>query len=301
MTASQRADQSEGIATLADIARNYSQLTNCDPYRDMIFAEAAGEVVGCSRGWWWEEPATGRLYGMVGFLAPGWRRKGIGREMLRRMESRLRQVATDHPAGPPGHFQVDVAQSQYGKGIMLEREGYQPVRYFYEMVRPTLDDIPDWPLPEGLEIRPALPEHYRAIWSSVDEASQDEWGYKEATEAAYREWIGGPLFQPPLWQIAWDLQVGQVAGHVLTLIDHEQNRELGRRRGYTEGVGVGRAWRRRGLARALIARSLQAQKAEGMTESALAADTDSSSGVTQLYESCGFRVVRRDSIYRKPL
>ena len=57
---------------------------------------------------------------------------------------------------------------------MLENSGYQPIRYFYEMVRPTLDDIPEFPLPECLEVRPVLPEHYRAIWQSIDETSQDE-------------------------------------------------------------------------------------------------------------------------------
>ena len=87
---------------------------------------------------------------------------------------------------------------------------------------------------------------------------------------------------------------------MLTFIDRAQNEKFNRKRGYTEGIGVGRAWRRRGLARALIARSLQAQKAEGMSESALSADTENLDGATRLYESCGFRVVRRDTIYRKP-
>jgi hypothetical protein len=39
---------------------------------------------------------------------------------------------------------------------MLQRAGYQPIRYFYEMVRPTLDDIVEFSLPDGLEIRPVI-------------------------------------------------------------------------------------------------------------------------------------------------
>jgi GNAT superfamily N-acetyltransferase len=235
---------------------------------------------------------------MVGFLAPAWRRKGIGYAMLVWMENHLRDIAATHPTDRARSFQVSVSQFEDGTAIMLERAGYRPIRYFYEMVRPTLDDIPDWPLPDGLEVRPALPDHYRAIWASVDEGSQDEWGY---TGEDYEAWLNNiPHFQPHLWQIAWDTATEQVAGHVLTFIDHAENEKFNRKRGYTEGIGVGRAWRRRGLARALIARSLQAQKAEGMTESALVADGDSISGVTRLYESCGFQVVRRDAIYRKP-
>jgi hypothetical protein len=51
----------------------------------------------------------------------------------------------------------------------------------------------------------------------------------------------------------------------------------------------------------LIGLSLRAQKAAGMTESTLVADADSLSGVTRLYESCGFQIVQRNTLYRKPV
>ena len=184
---------------------------------------------------------------------------------------------------------------------MLEHSGYEPVRYFYEMVRPTLEDIPELPLPDDLVIKSVLPDHYSAIWKSVDETSQDEWGYKRPTDDDYQEWLTSPHFQPHLWQVAWDIAGNLVIGHVLTFIDDDENEQFNRKRGYTEGIGVDRAWRRRGLARALISRSLQAQKAAGMTESALAADGDSQSGVTRLYESCGFQIMKCNTIYRKAL
>jgi mycothiol synthase len=297
---SAEADKIERRDTVEEMASHYSHLTNCDPYQDMIFAEIAGEMIGYARVWWWDEPAQGRIYGLVGFLVPVWRRKGIGRAMLLWMENRLREIAATHPPDQAKFFQVDVSQFQEGAIVMLERAGYQPIRYFHEMVRPTLDDIPDAPLPDGLEVYPALPEHYRLIWASVDETSQDEWGYTKSTEEDYQVWLTQPLFQPHLWQIAWDTATHQIAGHALTFIDHAQNEKLNRKRGYTEGIGVDRSWRRRGLARALIARSLQVQKAAGMSESALNADSENLSGATRLYESCGFRVVRRNAIYRKP-
>lgn len=301
ITASAGADKIERTDTVEGIANNYNNhLTNCDPYQDMIFAEIAGAVIGYSRGWWWDEPATGRIYEFVGFLAPTWRRQGIGRVMLWWIENRLRDIAATHPTDQAKFFQASASQFQEGTTLMLERADYQPIRHFYQMVRSSLDDIPDLPLPEGLEVRPALPEHYRPIWASVDDTSQDEWGYTKSTEEDYQAWLTNPLFQPHLWQIAWDLATQRVAGHVLTFIDQAQNEKFNRKRGYTEGIGVDRAWRRRGLARALIARSLQAQKAEGMSESALTPDSENL-GATRLYESCGFRVVRRDTIYRKPV
>ncbi len=227
--------------------------------------------------------------------------KDIGHTMLLWMENRLRNIAAAHPLETAKLFQVDVSQFQKGTAIMLKRSGYQPMRYFYEMVRPTLDDIPEFLLPDGLEMRPVNPDHYRAIWKSVDETSQDEWGYKKPTDDDYQEWMTNPHFQPNLWQVAWDTATNQVVGHVLTFIDDHENEQFNRKRGYTEGIGVDRSWRRRGLARAMISRSLQAQKAVGMTESALAADGDSPNGVTRLYESCDFQIVKCNTIYRKPM
>jgi mycothiol synthase len=217
------------------------------------------------------------------------------------MEHHLRGIAGTHPPEVGKFFNVNVTQFQKGTAALLERSGYRPVRYFYEMVRPALDHIPEMPLPGGLELRPVVPGDYPAIWNSVVETSQDEWGYKEPSEDDYQAWLAHPHFQPHLWQVAWDPATNRVVGHVLTFIDHDENKQMDRKRGYTEGIGVDRSWRGRGLARALIARSLMAQKAAGMTESALAADGESASGVTRLYESCNFQIVKCDTIFRKPL
>ena len=98
------------------------------------------------------------------------------------------------------------------------------------------------------------------------------------------------------------LETAAAIGPVISqYIDEEENKQCNRKRGYAEGIGVDQSWRRRGLARALISRSLQVQKSAGMTESALAPDSDSTSGVTRLYESCGFQIVKCNTIYRKPM
>jgi mycothiol synthase len=299
LNASEAADQVERDVTAEAIARAYGKLVNCDPYKDMILAEVAGELVGYVRGEW-EDKNTGRGYEHSGFLVPQWRRKGIGGAMLAWMENRLFEIASAHPKEEAKFFQVAVTQHQTGTAILLERAGYRAVRYFFEMVRPTLEDIPASPLPDGLELRPVTLDHYPAIWKAADETSREEWGYRESIEGEYEEWQRSPRFQPHLWQIAWDAATDEVVGHVLTFIDEERNEQFKRRRGYTEGIGVDRRWRRRGVARALIARSLQAQKEAGMTESALVSDSANASGATSLYESCGFQVVKRIAIYRKP-
>ena len=168
------------------------------------------------------------------------------------------------------------------------------------MVRPHLDDLPDAPLPDGLEIRPVLPEHRRRIWDAENEAIQDMWGATETTEADYERLLSDPVkSDTSLWQIAWDGD--EVAGQVRAFIDDEENARFGRLRGYSENISVRRPWRRRGLARALIAASFPALRARGMQEAALGVDTENVTGALRIYERCGFRPVSRHTIFRKPL
>lgn len=88
---------------------------------------------------------------------------------------------------------------------------------------------------------------------------------------------------------------------VQNFINEEENKEYGRKRGYTEGISVRRPWRRQGLAKALIARSFRVLKDLGMTEAALGVDADNPNGALQLYRSMGFQVVKRHTTYRKPV
>jgi ribosomal protein S18 acetylase RimI-like enzyme len=58
---------------------------------------------------------------------------------------------------------------------------------------------------------------------------------------------------------------------------------------------------KQGLAKALIALSLIAIKERGMTEAGLGVDSENISGALHLYESMGYRMVKRTTIYRKRL
>ena len=302
ITASAEADKIERVDSVEDVANFYSHLVNCDPYQDMIFAEMDEEVIGYSRGSWFQEENGPRIYTSIGFLVPAWRRKGIGSTMLYWIENRLRTIAESHSMLETGVLQNFSNSENTGLATLLEQSGYKPVRYVVQMVRPNFEDIPDFPLPDGVEVRPVLPEHYRVIWEADVEAFRDHWGYSPPTEDDYKGWLANKtIFQPELWQIAWDKNKNEIAGQVRTFLNAAENEKFNRKRGYTEFISVRRPWRKQGLARALIVRSLRLQKERGMTESALGADSENISGATRVYEDCGFRVTKRDTLYRKPI
>ena len=292
-------DQTEWATSVEDIARNYRHLTNCDPYQDMFFAEVDGQAVGYSRVWWQQELKGTRLYQHFAHLLPRWREKGIRRALLQRNERRLREIADSHPDTGPCVFEAWASETeQHWESLLLEA-GYKAIRHSFEMVRPDLENIPDLPLPEGLEVRPVQPEQVETIWEAAREAFRDHWGETEWQPEWLEEWRESPTFMPHLWQVAWDGD--QVAGMVQNFVNEAENEEYGRQRGYTEGICVRRPWRRRGLARALIARSFRVIKELGMTEAALGVDAQNPNGALQLYRSMGFQVAKQHTTYRKPL
>lgn len=293
-------DQYDWIETVDDIARSYRHLVNCDPYRDMLFVETSNDgVIGYSRLWWEEELDGQRLYYHFAALLPEWRGEGIRRAMLHFNERRIREIAAGHPQKKPRFFEAWASEVEVDWSDLLTDEGYESVRYEFKMVRPNLDDIPELSLPGGLEVRPVPPEHYRTVWNAAEEAFRDHWGARQWHDEWYEEWLESPTFTPQLWQVAWDGD--EVAGMVLNYINEKENQSFKRKRGYTEDISVRRPWRRRGLARALIARSLRVLKDQGMTEAALSVDTQNPNGALRLYESMGYRQIKQWTTFRKPL
>ncbi|MFO7743393.1 MAG: GNAT family N-acetyltransferase [Anaerolineae bacterium] len=88
---------------------------------------------------------------------------------------------------------------------------------------------------------------------------------------------------------------------VLNWVDGEENDTFQRQRGYTEGILVRRFWRRRGLARCLLVRSIEMFRQTGMEETTLRVDTQNPYGALRLYESMGYREVRRHAFFNKEM
>ena len=298
-------DGIERSETLKDVANTYTHLVHCDPYHDMLFAEVNGEVVGYSRVWWALEDSGQWIGFNFGNVLSEWRHKGIGSKMLGFNEDRLRQIATQLketgqiPIDAPCLLDNMVNNSEVARIHLLERRGYLPIRYAFAMIRPDLENIPDLPLPPGVELRAVENQHLRLIWEASNEAFRDHWGYIPDPWEEFERMINDSDFDPSLWRVAW--QGDQIAGMVLSFIDKDENELYSHKRGYTENICVRRPWRKQGLAKALIARSLMALKERGMTEAGLGVDAENISGALHLYESMGYHVVKTTTIYRKPL
>jgi mycothiol synthase len=279
-------DNDDNSITVEDIKHDYAHLTNSNPETDMIFAEINGEAVAYSRvDWWQEDEPNDRVYSYFIHILPDWRDQGIEEAMMQWCESRLRVIAREHPEDSKRFFQNSSLESKKSYNRILEAQGFKPTRYFIAMSR-TLENIPEAELPEGIEARPVTKELARKVWDASVEAFRDHWGYSEPKDDDYRSFQSSKYFQPELWQAAWDGD--EVVSSVQNYIDHDYNKKFQRKRGWTESISTRREWRRRGIARALIVRSMHMHKARGMTEVALGVDTENPNGALKLDQSLGY-------------
>jgi mycothiol synthase len=259
-----------------------------------VLAEIGGRtVVGYEQLEEWTERDGTRVLLLHGWVAPEWRRKGIGTALLRRAErTALRLACRCHP-GERLELAAHAGAQERGAARLLGNEGYSVAYTVLEMGRdaPRLPPAPA--LPAGMETRAVLPEHAVLIADSVGEAYRSELPggrFQQVSEPARAlARLSAPGQDPRLWQVAWDGD--QIAGQVLSSME--------RGRAEIFEVGVRPPWRRRGIARSLLVRALRCLSERGVDEVRLQTAAESQTRAAELFRSLGFRVIRELSRYRK--
>jgi mycothiol synthase len=294
-------DRFDWFPTPASLAVEWMAKPGFDPRHDARLLEASGRLVGAiSVGW---RDRGGRVVHRIdSWVHPDVRRRGHGGRLLAWAEARARASVADGSGGPRDlpHFLGGGADVANAASIAFAiAAGYQPIRYSFEMRRPLDLPIPDAPLPAGLEVLPVEPEQHRRIWDADVEAFRDHWESGVRDEADFVQHFRNPDLDTSLWQVAWDGD--EVAGSVMNGIYADENAKLGLAIGWLDHVSVRRPWRGRGLAGALIVRSLTVLRDRGMTVATLGVDAENPTGALGLYERLGFRRHKTWQSYRKPL
>lgn len=270
-----------------------------DARRDVVVGELAGRSVAAGALEWVDtRDGQYREYRFWGAVDPSLRGQGIGSRLLAHHEERARTLVAEQRPDRQAVLGTFVPVGRPAETLLREA-GFEVARWFFEMVRPTLDGVALAPMPEGLEIRRVTPDQHPAIWRANRESFRDHWGGADESPEAMHRLLADPDTDPGLWVIAWDDD--EVAGGIWNEIFPEENAELGIRRGWLGSVFTRRPWRGRGLARALIGRSLELLRERGMTSAALGVDADNPTGALGLYEAAGFVVHDRSVAMRRPL
>ena len=293
-------DVPEHVELANQIAYYRHPTDSFDPARDVTLALVDGHAVAYGSIYWVDSnDGEYREFRVDGRVDPAWRRRGIGTALLRHNEELARALAATRPTERRLAYGTWSGTTQAGDIALLERNGYEQARWFFDMTRPTLDDIAEPPMPAGLELRPVTQDTIHQIWRADIEAFRDHWGGGDDSDEALNRYIDSPGHDPSLWLIAWDGD--EVAGGIINGIEREENEALGVQRGWLHSVFTRRPWRKRGLASALIGRSLKLLRERGMTSAVLGVDADNPTGALGLYEQAGFEASYRATAWRKPM
>lgn len=260
---------------------------------DWQVARIGDQVVGYGQIESWQEDDGTWVYLNQGWVAPEWRGQGVGTALLHWAEDLCRRrAAAEHP-GEKAEFAANASSTETDATALLEDAGYSAGYTVLDM-RLEADIPPIPPLPEGLEVRPVAPEHYPLIAGSVHEAYQQEYEEGRFNEDVdpneYLAELEAPRQDPTLWQIAWDGDL--IAGQVIPILKGEV--------ADISELSVRPAWRRRGLARALLIRALHLLRERGAQVIRLGTVAEFRTRARDLYTGVGFRVLKEFPRYRKP-
>ena len=291
----------EEVLSVEETANSYEHLdADVDLNRDMLLAEADGQLIGFTRVESTVRADGDRVFWQEMVLRPAWQAR-LEPALLQFNERRACEIAIEKPMDTPHYLSLWRPDAAKHSVALLMAIGYSAERFYFEMLRDLMCELPNAHLPDGIEVRPFEPieASFRAVYVATREAFRDHYGYRPWTEDDYRRWRNEPTHDTSLWRIAWDVAANEIAGVAINTIFHADNETYGFARGWVENLGVRRPWRGRGLAKALLMHTFVALRERGMTEATLGVDAQNPTGALQLYESVGFEVYKRNTVYRK--
>ncbi|HET9908828.1 MAG TPA: GNAT family N-acetyltransferase [Anaerolineales bacterium] len=165
------------------------------------------------------------------------------------------------------------------------------------MMELEMDAPPPAPEPvEGITIRTFVRgQDEQGTYQADEEAAEDK-GYH--TPLSFEDWskrmrMEKESFDPTLWFLAFE--GNEIAGAALNVYDRETNL------GWVDHLSVRRAWRRRGIGRALLLHSFGEFYRRGIRRVKLNVDSKSLTNAPRLYEQVGMKTIQQYHIYTKEI
>jgi mycothiol synthase len=218
----------------------------------------------------------------IGVVHPRWKGTGLGAQLIERSEAsaRARGGARMHQFA----FGADKAAA-----VLMTSHGYCDVRHFFEMAIEQTEPPPRVDLP----VETVREEDLQAFHAALDESFQDHW---EHHSRPFDEWWGTHRSNPNLDLSVWFLI--RDGDEIAAITRNEGNRNGG---GYIGAIGVRRAWRGKGYAKALLLHSFRVFFERGMPRVTLGVDAENPTGATHLYERVGMHVEQENVVFEKTL
>lgn len=221
----------------------------------------------------------------IGIVHRDHRGRGLGSQVVERAEERLRALGV-------GRVHAVTLAPDVAAEPLLTGRGYREVRRFWDMTIELGEDPPPEPrLPEGLRIAPFSSDLAHDFHGALEEAFSEHWEFQPSP---FDEWwerqIARPDHDPSIWFLV------RTDDEVAAATRNDPERSGG---GWIGAIGVRRAWRGQGLAKALLLHSFREFHRRGQRRVGLGVDSENPTGATKLYESVGMVVDSEQVVWEK--
>ena len=236
-----------------------------------------------------------------GGVHPDYRGRGIGTGLLRRQEELASRIHEHYFAGHPLELSVRVTEHNEGARELFANEGYQPIRWSFEMRRPADTPVQETEPPVGLELETYTATACEELRTAFNEAFRDHWRALPMSAADWEHWINQEKVRHDLSFLLRDAANGEIAGFVVASLSVPELKATGVRDLHLNLVGTRREYRGRGVAAVLIAHAVRQSRELGLETVTLNVDAENPTGALGVYQRAGFECERKELHYAKDL
>jgi ribosomal protein S18 acetylase RimI-like enzyme len=235
-------------------------------------------------------PYSGDLHYDI-FSDPDWEDDALAEQALAFCLERSPAVAMSLDVSPGAFARVYIAHANSRHRAVVERAGFAPVVYHFQMwVQLDIPlEEPDWPA--GVKVHTAVPEQDAREVHTLIEAAFARPG---RTPTSFDDWktfmLRDDIFDPDLWFLAF--AGTRMVGACLCFAYPEF--------GWVRQLGVVQDWRRKGLGTALLQRAFLEFQRRGFEKAGLVVSGNNPDAY-RLYQEAGMRRVRQYDEYEKTL
>ena len=291
MTAIEEADDLAGRHLCEDLYTSYTAAGPAPAYETLVGHDRAGTLV--AYGWNHPqqlEPGIRRVL-LTGGVHPEHRRRGNGHDLLERQLALARTDPTPTATPSPGARQLVAYADErlLDQGRLYEELGLRPIRWYADLAVTFDGPLPEHAAPEGIRIVPFSRKRFADVRAAHDESFADLWGVKPVDSADWEKQLLRPESRLSWSWVALAAETSEVVGYATSSAYEQDWYEQGFSEGWTDRLGVRKAWRGQGIAQALLCASMHSFADAGLGGAGLGVDSDSPSGAVDPYRSLGYR------------
>ncbi len=226
---------------------------------------------------------------------------GLEEQLLDWIERRALRTVDKAPLHARVILTQGVSDEDKTMQALFERRGFQLVRHFWRMVIDLESDIPVPAWPQGVHVRTlVLEEDLEAMVRAFRDSFCDHWGHVEMPfEDELKQWSHWIHNDPEFDESLTFLAIAN--GEIVALASCDPRDTEDQATGHVAILGVTRAWRRRGIALALLHHVFREFKTRGQARVSLGVDAASLTGAVRLYEAAGMKMSRQFNAFEKQL